>query len=554
MRIPLTVYGLPEVVILPAVIFLIMIVFLAGGLFFLPGLVIFLSELILAAILLWVLSFFRDPYRLCPRDSGLFLSPADGRVTDIETVAQDDFLGSSATRIGIFLSIFDVHINRAPCNVRVEKVTSRRGAHRDARSPCAGRLNAFSELSLVRIDYPQDRVLVRQVSGAIAQDCLLRRAGAGSFCRREVRYDKVRLEDGAVAAAAGRYKMFSEDGRQGKGRPDGSCPLRAAEVRFVANMPRFRSESARDRILRRVRRQRLKYITVLPSLITILNGVCGFAAIVFAARAEGLSSFSYHRLVVPYFAVSGYMILFAMVADMLDGRLARMNKSTSSFGGQLDSLCDMISFGVAPAFLMLRLLDYQLSLAEDISPLLVSFLYRFVWLVAAGYISCAAIRLARFNVENEQDESAHMSFVGLPSPAAAGCLVSLIIFQQESLPDISVRSPAAFVFFEDAIMYLLPAVAIVSAILMVSRIRYPHVLNQYIRGRKPFAHLIRVLLFMALVIWSRQAAMVLIFCGFAASGVVKWFYYRVIRKGTGLGQPAVSQADTGGVSQIGGGV
>lgn len=169
MRIPLTVYGLPEVVILPAVIFLIMIVFLAGGLFFLPGLVIFLSELILAAILLWVLSFFRDPYRLCPRDSGLFLSPADGRVTDIETVAQDDFLGSSATRIGIFLSIFDVHINRAPCNVRVEKVTSRRGAHRDARSPCAGRLNAFSELSLVRIDYPQDRVLVRQVSGAIAR-------------------------------------------------------------------------------------------------------------------------------------------------------------------------------------------------------------------------------------------------------------------------------------------------------------------------------------------------------------------------------------------------
>jgi phosphatidylserine synthase len=68
------------------------------------------------------------------------------------------------------------------------------------------------------------------------------------------------------------------------------------------------------------------------------------------------------------------------------------------------------------------------------------------------------------------------------------------------------------------------------AVLMVSRIRYPHVLNQYIKGKKPFEHLIRLLLFILFIFWSRQAALVLIFCGFAAISFVKWFYYRVIRK------------------------
>jgi hypothetical protein len=65
---------------------------------------------------------------------------------------------------------------------------------------------------------------------------------------------------------------------------------------------------------------------------------------------------------------------------------------------------------------------------------------------------------------------------------------------------------------------------------MVSRIRYPHILNQYIKGKKPFAHLIRALVAIGLIIWSRQVALVLIFCGFAASGFVKWLYYHGLRK------------------------
>ncbi|GAG07638.1 unnamed protein product, partial [marine sediment metagenome] len=187
-------------------------------------------------------------------------------------------------------------------------------------------------------------------------------------------------------------------------------------------MARFRTEAAKESLLRRVRRQRLNYITILPSLVTILNGVCGFTAIALASKGAvvGNGGFSYHRLQLPYFAMAGYMILLAMIADMLDGRLARMSKTTSSFGGQLDSLCDIISFGVAPAFLMLKVLEYKLAGLAEFNIVVESFLRRFVWVAAAAYISCAAIRLARFNVENEEDESSHMSFIGLPTPAAAG--------------------------------------------------------------------------------------------------------------------------------------
>jgi CDP-diacylglycerol--serine O-phosphatidyltransferase len=282
-------------------------------------------------------------------------------------------------------------------------------------------------------------------------------------------------------------------------------------------MPRLKTSAAKERLLRHVRKQRLKYISVLPSLITILNGVCGFASIIFAAKAA--------------FAKAGYMLLLAMAADVLDGRLARMSRTTSSFGGQLDSLCDVISFGVAPAFLIVKVMENSMDFA-DISQAFENFSHRFIWLAAAGYISCAAIRLARFNVEHIEDESSHMSVIGLPSPAAAGVIISLVIFQQESLPELlqTEKHTQLYLFCETALIYALPFIAIGLAILMVSRIRYPHILNQYIRGKKPFAHFIRALLLAGLIIWSRQAALVFIFCGFATGGFLKWFYHKVIRR------------------------
>jgi CDP-diacylglycerol--serine O-phosphatidyltransferase len=264
-------------------------------------------------------------------------------------------------------------------------------------------------------------------------------------------------------------------------------------------------------LFRRVRRHRVKYVTLLPSLITLLNGIFGFTAIVLASKTTDPAAGK-----MSCFAVGGYMIVLAMFADMLDGRLARMSKSTSSFGGQLDSLCDLISFGAAPAFIMLRLVESELQLHEMFCGTLV---HRFIWLAALVYFSCAAIRLARFNVENDENEVAHMSFIGLPSPAAAGVVISLIIFQQEQVPDVAM------------LVYALPLATLGVGVLMVSRVRYPHIVNVYLRGKQPFGYLIRVLLLLGLV-WSSNVptAMVLIFGYFALGSFVRSLYGRIFPK------------------------
>jgi CDP-diacylglycerol--serine O-phosphatidyltransferase len=265
---------------------------------------------------------------------------------------------------------------------------------------------------------------------------------------------------------------------------------------------------------RRNRPRRLQYITLLPSLVTLINGVCGFAAIGMAAKGQ------------EHFAAAGFMLYAAMVADMLDGRLARMSHSTSSFGGQLDSLCDMISFGAAPAFLTFKLLMGTLPIILSPSiKLMGDFVERLIWLAAAVYLCCAAVRLARFNVENVEDETAHMSFSGLPTPAAAGVLASLIILYQHLVSDAA-KDTVLFEAGRWLIIHALPFITIGLAALMVSRVRYPHVVNQYLRGKKPITHLVWAgVLFGVIFLCGLQVAMAIAFVGFASTGFVRWLSY-----------------------------
>jgi phosphatidylserine decarboxylase len=171
MRLALTKYGWPEVVIFPAIVLLLMA--LASGLSLfvhtlgIGGIVSI--EAVLAVVLIWVLAFFRDPYRICPMDASLLLSPADGRVTDIAIVEENAFLGERAIRIGIFLSIFNVHINRAPCSAKVERISYKKGRYKNAANPESGRVNESNDLYIVRTDSPEDKLIVRQISGAIAR-------------------------------------------------------------------------------------------------------------------------------------------------------------------------------------------------------------------------------------------------------------------------------------------------------------------------------------------------------------------------------------------------
>jgi len=180
MRIPLTRYGLPEVLVYPAVVAALMIVVGLIGVAFLPAWAVASIEIMLTGVAVWVLSFFRDPQRppdvlgAVQADDDTLLAPADGRITDVGTTDYTDYTDKSAKsvvmlRIGIFLSIFDTHINRSPCNARVEKVHFKPGKYRNAADPRAGQVNESNDLDLVRTDSPKDRLVVRQISGAIAR-------------------------------------------------------------------------------------------------------------------------------------------------------------------------------------------------------------------------------------------------------------------------------------------------------------------------------------------------------------------------------------------------
>jgi phosphatidylserine synthase len=127
---------------------------------------------------------------------------------------------------------------------------------------------------------------------------------------------------------------------------------------------------------------------------------------------------------------------------------------------------------------------------------------------------CAVVRLARFNVENDEDEAAHMNFAGLPSPAAAGVVVSLIIFYQQFL--------SGFVTSKIIIVIGLPLLTLLAGILMMSRIRYPHLPNQLLRVKKTLPALLLIFACGIFIVWNIQLALFAGFCGFMLFGLFRW--------------------------------
>src|SRR5205814_1497528 len=183
----------------------------------------------------------------------------------------------------------------------------------------------------------------------------------------------------------------------------------------------------------------------------------------------------------------------SMVFDALDGRLARFARHTTDFGGQLDSLADAVSFGAAPAFIALQLFHFEVPNANVV-------LSRLIWAIGALYFCCAAMRLARFNVSNEHGEQHHFSFLGLPSPGAAGAVAALILMQQdlahESLHDHHDLAKT----LANILIYVLPVVVLLTGLLMISNIRYPHIINRYLKGRKSIARVITVVILFLLIV------------------------------------------------------
>jgi CDP-diacylglycerol--serine O-phosphatidyltransferase len=220
-------------------------------------------------------------------------------------------------------------------------------------------------------------------------------------------------------------------------------------------------------------------------MATLGNAICGFGAMHVAVHHE--------------FSLGAYLIFLAMVFDALDGRLARFARHTTDFGGQLDSLADVVSFGTAPAFLSLLLLMSSYSSDADKIPVILS---RLIFGIGALFMSCAALRLARFNVSNEHGEQHHFSFLGLPSPAAGGTVAAWILLQQWlsrwvdelQATGSSPKTLSLLSALSSTCLVVLPAIVLGTGLLMISQIRYPHLVNRYLRGRRSIGRLFFVVI------------------------------------------------------------
>jgi len=261
----------------------------------------------------------------------------------------------------------------------------------------------------------------------------------------------------------------------------------------------------------------IRTIAVFPTLLTLGNLICGFFAIVVASRIDKPDAWpSTNDMAIvdaTNLMLSGWLIFLAMVFDALDGYVARLSRTASDFGAQLDSLCDVVSFGVAPGFLLVKMCPRFTYLHSQA-----------VWIIAAAYAACAALRLARFNVETSDDDEP-LHFSGLPSPAAAAVIASFAIMFHSLRQDVGAVKGTADIVLQ----MVLPFLGIAVALLMVSRIRYPHITNRVLRGHRSFGHVVAVLFFFVAIMVVRGYAVPVAATAFALYGPIRLAWEKWVR-------------------------
>lgn len=289
----------------------------------------------------------------------------------------------------------------------------------------------------------------------------------------------------------------------------------------------------RVRRLRR-RRRRLPPMSVFPTLCTLGNLLAGFAAIHYAAKPMAFEGpWDWSGL---YFAA--VLVFVGMIFDAFDGALARLTRSTSELGAQLDSLADIVTFGVAPAFMTVMLVSHYLGTDGTnytiIGPEADTVFGRVVWGAAAMYVCCAALRLARFNVETPTAAAEdHRFFRGLPSPGAAGAVASVILLHQALARNVEAGEPIV-----RAAALGIPFITVICAGAMVSSLPYSHVINRYLRGRRSFRYVVGLVVPLIVLIWWVQylAAFVLSLYVLSAPAKQLWRSMRSRRNASGASQ------------------
>lgn len=278
---------------------------------------------------------------------------------------------------------------------------------------------------------------------------------------------------------------------------------RGARERIRRGITGMRSRVKTETLMRRTGELK-KGIYILPSLFTCGNISCGLLSV--------FSSSGGH------FIRAAWFLIGALACDIVDGRIARMTKTTSDFGMQLDSLSDLVSFGIAPAIMMYMLVLNTMS-KTGIA-------------IAVLFVLCSALRLARFNVLAHKGEI-HKHFVGLPTPASAGVIISFVLSYELLGPEefaLNFKTIPRLMKLMPAFFKAMPIVMIVLSFLMVSNIPYlsfKKIKLTRVRTIQLFALLIVLVL---LVLVYPQNIFFIIFTVYALSGLLLYVPRFIVKR------------------------
>jgi len=261
----------------------------------------------------------------------------------------------------------------------------------------------------------------------------------------------------------------------------------------------IRPKHKRIRIIKvpkvQIKKEELKKgIFILPSLFTCGNISLGILSIFSSIEGD--------------FIKAAWFLIGALACDIIDGRIARMTKTTSVFGMQLDSLSDLVSFGIAPAVMM-----YMLVL-ESMEIIGIA--------IAILYVICTALRLARFNVLSQSGEI-HKHFVGLPTPASAGVIVSFVLCYQLLATgeySLSFKTIPGLMTLMPAFLEFMPVVIVVLSFLMVSNIPYMSFKKIKLTKVRTIELLVVVIVLIILIVVYPQNTIFIIFTVYAVSGLL----------------------------------
>ncbi len=255
--------------------------------------------------------------------------------------------------------------------------------------------------------------------------------------------------------------------------------------------------------------QDLPKIHFWPNLMTAGNLFCGFYAILLLRHQPDAKSIS----------LSISLILIACVFDLFDGRIARAIGEESPFGREFDSLADIVSFGVAPAFLMHEIVLDHLGTASSQTN---ETLDRFGWFIAFAYILCGAIRLARFNCLATMGEGKpSKNFTGCPIPAAAGVICSITLL----LGDFEKRNIEL-----GGWKYCLPVILLLLSFLMVSKVPYPSFKGLSWRTKRTIPWFITAIFMVALTVILPKIMPAVFFLGYLFYGFIRPWVSRQWRR------------------------